>query len=73
MEIVASSGVNKAEDALNVAIVFHQHQPYYKNKLTGMYELPWVRVHAMTEYVDSPGILSQYPDSGNLQSSALIP
>ncbi len=26
-----------------------------------MYELPWVRVHAMTEYVDSPGILSQYP------------
>lgn len=61
MEIVASSGVNKAEDALNVAIVFHQHQPYYKNKLTGMFELPWVRVHAMTEYVDSPGILAQYP------------
>ena len=28
MEIVASSGVIKAEDALNVAIVFHQHQPY---------------------------------------------
>ncbi|HIH53467.1 MAG TPA: glycoside hydrolase, partial [Candidatus Poseidoniaceae archaeon] len=39
------------------------HQPYYKNKLTGMYELPWVRVHAMTEYVDSPGILAQYPDT----------
>ncbi len=61
MEILASSGVNKADDALNVAIVFHQHQPYYKNKLTGMFELPWVRVHAMTEYVDSPGILAQYP------------
>ena len=25
--------------------------------------MPWVRVHAMTEYVDSPGILSQYPDT----------
>ncbi len=61
MEVIANSGVNKAEDALNVAIVFHQHQPYYKNKLTGMFELPWVRVHAMTEYVDSPGILAQYP------------
>ena len=24
-----------------------------------MYEMPWVRVHAMTEYVDSPGILAQ--------------
>ena len=61
MEIQAANVIEKEDDALNVAIVFHQHQPYYKNKLTGMYELPWVRVHAMTEYVDSPGILSQYP------------
>ena len=51
-------GPVKVDDALNLAIVFHQHQPYYKNKLTGMVEMPWVRVHAMTEYVDSPGILS---------------
>jgi len=55
-----SGSVNKVDDALNLAIVFHQHQPYYKNKLTGMYEMPWVRVHAMTEYVDSPGILAGY-------------
>ena len=61
LEVVATETVSKADDALNLAIVFHQHQPYYKNKLTGMYELPWVRVHAMTEYVDSPGILAQYP------------
>ena len=53
----------KDPKALNVAIVFHQHQPYYKNKLTNMYEMPWVRVHAMTEYVDSPGILADYPDT----------
>ncbi len=50
--------IEKVEDALNLAIIFHQHQPYYKNKLTGMVEMPWVRVHGMTEYVDSPGILS---------------
>ena len=50
--------VDKVGDALNLAIIFHQHQPYYKNKLTGMVEMPWVRVHGMTEYVDSPGILS---------------
>ena len=54
----SDSPVDKVDDALNLAIVFHQHQPYYKNKLTGMVEMPWVRVHAMTEYVDSPGILS---------------
>ena len=58
---VVSGGVEKRADALNLAIVFHQHQPYYKNKLTGTYEMPWVRVHAMTEYVDSPGILAQNP------------
>ena len=50
--------IAKVDDALNLAIIFHQHQPYYKNKLTGMVEMPWVRVHGMTEYVDSPGILS---------------
>ena len=58
-----SGGVEKLADALNLAIVFHQHQPYYKNKLTGMIEMPWVRVHGMTEYVDSPGILAQHPDT----------
>ena len=51
----------KLDDAINLAIVFHQHQPYYKNKVTNFYELPWVRTHALVEYVDSPGILSQYP------------
>lgn len=59
LPVIEPDSVGKVEDALNLAIVFHQHQPYYKNKLTGMYEMPWVRVHGMTEYVDSPGILAQ--------------
>ena len=59
LPVIENEGVEKVTDALNLAIIFHQHQPYYKNKLTGMYEMPWVRVHAMTEYVDSPGILAQ--------------
>ena len=57
LPVIQPAAPGKVDDALNLAIVFHQHQPYYKNKLTGMYEMPWVRVHAMTEYVDSPGIL----------------
>ena len=59
LPVIENGGVEKMDDALNLAIIFHQHQPYYKNKLTNTYEMPWVRVHAMTEYVDSPGILSQ--------------
>ena len=59
LPVIEAGGVDKVDDALNLAIIFHQHQPYYKNKLTDTYEMPWVRVHAMTEYVDSPGILAQ--------------
>lgn len=55
------SGVEPRPDALNLAIIWHMHQPYYKNVLTGMYEMPWVRVHASQEYIDSPEILMQHP------------
>ena len=68
LPIIESGGVEKVDNALNLAIVFHQHQPYYKNKLTGMYEMP-VRVHAMTEYVDSPGILAATDTSRPTTSS----
>ena len=46
---------------INLAIILHMHQPYYKNIETGFYELPWVRVHGSHEYIDSPGILGMYP------------
>ena len=62
-DISVLSNSIKLDDAINLAIVFHQHQPYYKNKVTNFYELPWVRTHALQEYVDSPGILSKYPDT----------
>ena len=70
LPVVQPAAAGKVDDALNLAIVFHQHQPYYKNKLTGMYEMPWVRVHAMTEYVDSPGILA---DTGTKVTYNLVP
>jgi len=68
---VAASG-DKAP--LNVALIWHQHQPLYWNRLTAEYELPWVRVHAVQEYIDSPRISSEHPDvhtTFNLQPSLL--
>ena len=59
----AEANASDGEAPLNVALILHQHQPYYRNVATDFYELPWVRVHAIHEYVDSPGILSQYPDT----------
>ena len=47
---------------IKVAIIWHMHQPMYKNYLTGKYELPWTRVHTVQEYIDHPLILKKYPD-----------
>jgi alpha-amylase/alpha-mannosidase (GH57 family) len=45
---------------LNVAIVWHQHQPDYKNG--DLYEAPWVRLHSIKDYVDMVSIITQYPN-----------
>ena len=60
----AQQGESDHEDEpIHLALILHQHQPYYRNVATDFYELPWVRVHAIHEYVDSPGILSMYPQT----------
>lgn len=48
-----------AKGPLNVAFVWHQ--PLYWDRLSGEYELPWVRVHGVQEYLDSPRILLEFP------------
>jgi alpha-amylase/alpha-mannosidase (GH57 family) len=69
------AGAAFAESApLNLAIVWHQHQPLYWNRLTGEYELPWVRIHAVQEYIDSARISAEFPSvhvTFNLQPSLL--
>ncbi|MCX8174313.1 MAG: Ig-like domain-containing protein [Thermoplasmata archaeon] len=49
-------------NAIKLAIIWHMHQPMYKNMATGRYELPWTRVHAVQEYLDHPLILQKYPN-----------
>lgn len=46
---------------LKLAFLWHQHQPYYKNLLTGDYMLPWVRLHGVKDYLDMVEILKDYP------------
>ena len=58
---VEAESPDSGHGPINLAIVLHMHQPYYKNIETDFYELPWVRVHGSHEYIDSPGILGQYP------------
>ena len=46
---------------LYLAIIFHMHQPYYKNLLTGQVDTPWVRLHGIKDYLDMLLILNEYP------------
>lgn len=46
---------------LYLAIIFHMHQPYYKNLLTGESPLPWVRLHGTKDYLDMVEILDDFP------------
>ena len=46
---------------LSVCFVWHMHQPLYKDRLSGKYLLPWVRLHAIKDYLDMVKILEDFP------------
>ncbi|MGD8489409.1 MAG: glucodextranase DOMON-like domain-containing protein [Anaerolineae bacterium] len=49
-------------EPLYLALIWHQHQPvYFKDPETGLYQKPWVRLHAAKDYVDMAAILQDYP------------
>src|SRR5246127_3405464 len=47
---------------LRVIVLWHQHQPYYKNLVTGEYRLPWVRLHALKDYYGMVKLLDEFPN-----------
>ena len=47
---------------LHVAFLWHQHQPYYLDPATGRFALPWVRLHAVKDYVGMVNLLSEFPE-----------
>jgi len=46
---------------LNLAIIYHMHQPYYKNLLTQESDLPWVRLHGVKDYLDMVELAAKFP------------
>ncbi len=48
--------------ALRVIILWHQHQPFYKDLVTGEYRLPWVRLHALKDYYGMVKLLDEFSD-----------
>ena len=46
---------------LHVALLWHQHQPLYRNPRSGRYSLPWVRLHALKDYYDMAALAGEHP------------
>ena len=59
------------DSPLCVSFLWHMHQPYYKDPFTGIYRLPWVRLHGTKDYLDMAAILDGYP--GIRQTFNLVP
>src|SRR5258708_295565 len=46
---------------LRVILLWHQHQPFYKDLVSGEYRLPWVRLHALKDYYAMLKLLDDFP------------
>ena len=47
---------------LSVAFVWHMHQPCYKDEKSGLYLMPWVRLHAIKDYLDMLLLTEEFPN-----------
>ncbi|MCE5229159.1 hypothetical protein LLG95_06135 [bacterium] len=45
---------------LHVMILWHMHQPYYKDVQREEYMMPWVRLHATKDYLDMPLLAAKF-------------
>src|SRR6266566_3551222 len=48
--------------ALRVILLWHQHQPFYKDLVTGEYRLPWTRLHGLKDYYGMVKLLDEFPN-----------
>ena len=61
---------------LRVVVLWHQHQPFYKDLVTGLYRLPWTRLHALKDYYGMVKLLDEFPQvhqTFNLVPSLIAP
>src|SRR3954465_2319158 len=58
-----------------VALLWHMHQPFYQDLVTGEHILPWVRLHALKDYWGMIALLREFPNvriTFNLVPSMLV-
>jgi alpha-amylase/alpha-mannosidase (GH57 family) len=42
-------------------LLWHMHQPFYKDLVEGHYTMPWVRLHGLKDYYGMVAILKEFP------------
>ncbi|HEY6129660.1 MAG TPA: glycoside hydrolase family 57 protein [Candidatus Acidoferrum sp.] len=47
---------------VHLVLLWHMHQPQYRDPETGRYVLPWTRLHALKDYWGMVKILEEFPD-----------
>ena len=50
-----------ADKRLYLNILWHMHQPYYRDDESGRFEMPWVFLHGIKDYYDIPWYQQQHP------------
>jgi alpha-amylase/alpha-mannosidase (GH57 family) len=48
---------------LPVVLLWHMHQPQYRDALSGQYVLPWTYLHAIKDYIDMAAHLEAQPNA----------
>jgi len=48
--------------SLRLILLWHQHQPFYKDLVSGGYRLPWVRMHGLKDYYGMVKLLDEFPN-----------
>ncbi len=46
---------------IHLVVLWHMHQPQYRDPETGMYVLPWTRLHATKDYWGMVKVLEEFP------------
>ena len=57
--------------SIRLLFLWHMHQPYYKDLVSGNYRLPWTRLHALKDYYGMVKLLDEFP--GIHQTFNLVP
>jgi len=66
-----TSSSSKDSPKIRLVLLWHMHQPFYKDMVTGEYRLPWVRLHALKDYYGMVKLLDEFP--GVHQNFNLVP